>query len=56
MELTNEQRDLIIKGLKENLEHFKNLDAHKKEHPTNEPCSICNEYRKIIKILQKEVK
>ena len=54
MELTDKQRELIIKGLEENLEHFKNLEAHKKEHPKGEPCSICNKYKKIISILKED--
>ena len=32
MKLTNEQINFIIKGSKENLYHYKNLEIHKKEH------------------------
>ena len=52
--LSDEQIELIIKGLEENLEHFKNLEVHKKEHPKGEPCFICSEYRKIIKSLKEK--
>lgn len=55
MKLTNEQKELIIEGLKENLEHYKNLEVHKKEHPRGEPCSICEKYKEIIKILNRRL-
>ena len=50
--LSDEQIELIIKGLEENLEHFKNLEVHRREHPKGEPCFICREYREIIKSLK----
>ena len=52
MKLTKEQREFIIKGLEENLNHYKNLEVHKKEHKEGK-CLICEEYKKIINELKK---